>query len=545
MDLLTIKEYSILTFVITILVGGWKIFLMISSRLYIKKTKIATDRIVTPNPYIHLFRVILILSAIVLAFFALNKTKSDQIESVNEYNSADIFFLVDVSLSMNSIDIKPNRLKRFQDLMNYYLPKLKGNRLGIVVFAGQAFSYCPLTTDIPAVSDYISSLGIEMVGSKGSDLATAIEKLNKTLSKNSGTSDRIVVIVSDGEDHENKKIPNIDAKVIVWGVGTEEGGPIEYRDLESKKGGYVTSEGGLTDDQYSSQVIISKLNIMNLATIAENNNGEYYNISFDSEPGEKLIESIDKLKKAKIKTLESYQKEEGAFPFLFFALICLLVERTLFLFPKKNFDQSIKFLILIILFLNLNAVYAWELDPGGNATEKSLEFYNKQDYTKSLEELEKAKSYIGEDPKIDFNKIPNLYKQGKYAEAIKQAEKIVSNPSVADDMKSKSYFNMGNSYFRMGDKKNALNSYLKSLELNPNYLAAKKNIEHLGKETKQNAQNKEEEKKESKPEAEKKNSHSQNDKNKENADKIMEPFSNDSILKNKQGNQTNDNEKFW
>nr|WP_244934687.1 VWA domain-containing protein [Leptospira vanthielii] len=463
-------------------------------------------------------------------------------ESTKEFESADILFVVDVSLSMNAIDVKPSRLKRFQDLALRILPNLKGNRVGIVVFAGQSFSFCPLTSDITAVSDYIQALGVEMVGAKGTDLSLALERVNKIRKKNNNISSQITIIVSDGEDHENQNLPPIDGEVIVWGIGTPEGGFIEYRDPGTGRGGYVTMDAGISDSPTAPNLVTSIMNSERLKSIADQNNGTYYNISFKADGAYALLDTIQTVKKKKIQTIEHFKNEDGAHPFLITSFFFLVLERILNLFLQK-IPAGIYTALLLLLSLSWGKLEAWELDPGGNSIERGVKSYNNRNFNESQKEFAKAKDYIKDDPKLIYNESASAYQLGQYKEAKELSEKILTHPKADNDLKAKANFNLGNIYSKLGDKKNALKSYTKTLEIDPDYLAAKKNIEHLTKNSDQE-QNPKSNENEPKQGPTQKNKKENKKEEKSDAEKILDPFSQDSILKNKKGGSF-DNEKFW
>ncbi|TGL23244.1 VWA domain-containing protein [Leptospira levettii] len=450
---------------------------------------------------------------------------------------------------MNAIDVKPNRLKRFQDLILRTLPELKGNRIGIIVFAGQSFSFCPMTTDLSAVSDYIQSLGVEMVGTKGTNLAVALERVGKVRKKNQGIQSSVTVIVTDGEDHEKQSLPDLEKEVIVWGIGTEEGGPIEFRDPSTGKGGFVTYDSNLVDSPYGDNVIVSKLNKEYLEFLAEKYNGEYSNISFYPDGSSLLIDKVKMMKKNKIQRLEKFKNEDGAHPYLLLSLLFFLFERIFSIgIQKKSPLKMIALLFFLLLFQN--RIEAWELDPGGNAVERGVKSYQNQNFNESQKEFSNAKEYIQDDPRLLYNESASAYQLGKYKEAKELSEKILSHPKANSNLKSKANLTLGNIFSKLGQKENALNSYVESLKQNPNQLAAKKNIEHLTKKNQSNLNPSENQKQgngensnpsESKPQNDKTNPSKQKQ---SDIDRMFEPFSNDSILKNKRGGPI-DNEKFW
>ncbi|TGM45569.1 VWA domain-containing protein BatB [Leptospira vanthielii] len=537
-----ITTVSIFSIAIWVIIFSWKLYINIKANKYKEEHPNLKNRIYTGNTKIYLVRILCFLLSLIFAFYSLFKIKSTEMESTKEFESADILFVVDVSLSMNAIDVKPSRLKRFQDLALRILPNLKGNRVGIVVFAGQSFSFCPLTSDITAVSDYIQALGVEMVGAKGTDLSLALERVNKIRKKNNNISSQITIIVSDGEDHENQNLPPIDGEVIVWGIGTPEGGFIEYRDPGTGRGGYVTMDAGISDSPTAPNLVTSIMNSERLKSIADQNNGTYYNISFKADGAYALLDTIQTVKKKKIQTIEHFKNEDGAHPFLITSFFFLVLERILNLFLQK-IPAGIYTALLLLLSLSWGKLEAWELDPGGNSIERGVKSYNNRNFNESQKEFAKAKDYIKDDPKLIYNESASAYQLGQYKEAKELSEKILTHPKADNDLKAKANFNLGNIYSKLGDKKNALKSYTKTLEIDPDYLAAKKNIEHLTKNSDQE-QNPKSNENEPKQGPTQKNKKENKKEEKSDAEKILDPFSQDSILKNKKGGSF-DNEKFW
>ncbi|TGK83051.1 VWA domain-containing protein [Leptospira noumeaensis] len=538
----SIATTAILVISIWILVFSGKLYLNIKANSFRIQNPNLRNRIFTANTKIYIIRIVCLLLSLSFAFYSLFKIKSTEVESVKEFESADILFVVDVSLSMNTTDVSPNRLKRFQDLALRILPNLKGNRLGIIVFAGQSFSFCPLTTDIAAVSDYIQALGVEMVGSKGTNLSLALERLNKIRKKNNHVTSQITVVVSDGEDHENQTLPPIEGEVIVWGIGTEEGGFIEYRDPGTGRGGYVTKDAGISNSQTDSNLVISKMNVERLESIANQNHGTYYDVSLYADGAYALLDIVQTAKKKKIQSIERFKNEDGAHPFLIASIIFLFLERISNLFLQK-LPKGIYKILFILLLLRVSHLEAWELDPGGNSIERGAKAYEQKKYTESQKEFEKAKEYIPDDPRLFYNESATAYQEGRYKEAIGIAEKILTHPKSGNDLKAKTHFSLGNIYSKLGDKKNALKSYSKTLEIDPNHLSAKKNIEHLTKK-RESSQSQNPNNTEPKPNKPQEEQNKNRKEEKSDAERILDPFSQDSILKNKKGGYS-DNEKFW
>ncbi|XDD44551.1 VWA domain-containing protein [Leptospira sp. WS60.C2] len=549
METNSIIYFGFITLLLGIFISGIKLFVNFKAKQFTKENVSIKGRLSLANSILLLIRSICFLLALIFAALSLYKVKPIDVEATKEFESTDILFVVDVSLSMYATDVKPNRLKRFQDLSLRLLPDLKGNRIGIIVFAGQSFSFCPMTSDLSAVSDYIQSLSVEMVGTKGTNLAVALERVGKVRKKNQSFQSTITVIVTDGEDHEKQTLPNIEGEVMVWGIGTEEGGPIEFREPNSGKGGFVTYDSNLVDSPYGDNVIVSKLNRELLEAMAERYNGSYDNVSFYPDGAYRLVETVKTLKKNKIQRLEKFKKEDGAHPFLLLSFLFMFLERILSI--GIQIKSPLKALLLFFtLLIYQNTLEAWELDPGGNAIQRGTKSYYEKNYKESEKEFSTAKEYIQDDPRLLYNESANAYQLGKYKEAKELSDKILSHPKADQDLKSKAHMTFGNIYSKLGERENALKSYMESLKQNPNQISAKKNIEHLTKKQRSN-QNKGESQgqggnqNENPPSSQNKKEEKGNPRQSQSEiDRIFEPFSQDSILKNKRGGSL-DNEKFW
>ncbi len=534
-------------FILILITGIVKLYLLKKIQYFIKNKTSLQQKFPLPNLILVTLSFVLILLSISLAYLALFQTKPNEAEISSSQNSVDILFLIDVSLSMNATDVYPSRLKRVQDVLLRIAPDLVGNRVGVVVFAGGAFSFCPMTSDMTAFSDYINSLGVDIVGRKGTDMAAAFDKANKILSSSKVLKNRIVVLVSDGENHESNQFSKLDSELQVWGVGTEQGGSIYFGDENSKSAGYVTIYGGLTNSEKSTDLLISKLNENTLRTIAETNNGTYYDLSYESLGAYRLLDKILEMKKNQTILLQKIRKEDGAEIFLILAVLCLFIERLLRLFFYVRPPMTI---LLIIFLISGRSVYAWDLDPGGNRIKEGVKLYEEKNYKDSELKLQEAEEYFENDSRLKFNQANNDYKLGKYAEAIQKNNEVISDANQGNDIKSKAHYNNGNAYFKLNDLKSAQKSYEEALALNPNHEAAKINLELLRKknpnEQNQNPEKKEKSKPNSNPKNESEKQSQKNQSQKDNADRMMDNFSPDSILKKKSPNGgRNDNEKFW
>ncbi|OCC29825.1 Protein BatB [Leptospira interrogans serovar Canicola] len=229
-----------------------------------------------------LVRILLIFAVLVCVFFAGLKTEMKDEKKEESFKGVDILFLVDVSLSMQAIDSSPTRLAKFKEVLLRMLPSLSGNRFGMIVFAGSPFLYCPMTTDVSAFSDYVRGLDVDMVGDRGTDLSQAFTKAEALLRSEKVFRNRILILVTDGEDQNDPQAISFPASFQVWAAGTESGGPIVYNDENSGLNGFLLKDGTLTSNSNSPGIIHSKMNRTFLKNLADKKRRKFLFTGFKS-----------------------------------------------------------------------------------------------------------------------------------------------------------------------------------------------------------------------------------------------------------------------
>jgi len=219
-------------------------------------------------------KLIFILLGIASLILALANPKiGTKMETVKR-EGVDIVFAVDVSKSMLAEDIAPNRLEKAKRLVSEIINQLASDRIGIIAYAGQAFPQLPITTDYGAAKMFLQNMNTDMLSSQGTAIDQAIE-LATTYYDDEEQTNRVLFIISDGEDHSEGKVASVveDAtnegiRVFTIGVGKIKGAPIPL-----KRNGIVES---LKKDSQG-EVVITKLNEVVLQEIADEGNGEYIN----------------------------------------------------------------------------------------------------------------------------------------------------------------------------------------------------------------------------------------------------------------------------
>ena len=240
-----------------------------------------------------------------------------------ERKGVDLVFALDVSESMNAPDIKPTRLAKAKAEMSQLISQLKGDRVGIIVFAGASHLYLPLTTDYEAANLFIDAIDTKMIRTQGTALATALTTgINAFLQD----SDKhpVLVLISDGEDHEGQAVAVAEkaAKsgmvIHAVGIGSEKGSLIPVVDDK----GHPTGEYK-RDSQ--GKLVTSKLNESILREIARAGNGIYVRFDNTLANYRKLLKAIDSMEKETISTHQFSEFENRYRGFAYVALVLMLM----------------------------------------------------------------------------------------------------------------------------------------------------------------------------------------------------------------------------
>ena len=255
---------------------------------------------------------------------------SEEVKSKQKMNN--VIFLLDVSNSMNAQDVEPNRLDEAKNIIINTMGKMKNDKVGIVVFAGEARSIMPLTTDFQTAETYLGGVETSIVKIQGTDYLRAMQTVVDKF-RNIPKGARQVVLLSDGEDNEGNEKPaaKLAAKegisVVTVGIGSEEGAPIpEY--VFGQLMGYKTDING--------QTVISKRENVALKNIADQTKGSYVDGNNLENATTQIIDGLRKSASSSESMVKSnnaihyYQYFLGVSIF-FFMLIFLLN-------PKRDFN---------------------------------------------------------------------------------------------------------------------------------------------------------------------------------------------------------------
>lgn len=252
--------------------------------------------------------------------------------------SVDVLIALDISNSMYAEDVPPSRLERAKKFAENLVEKLKGERIGLVFFAGSAYLQMPMTTDYAAAELFLRSASPELAPSQGTAIGEAVNVARRAFQVGGeNKSHKALVIITDGEDHDGEAIAAAESAreegVIQFtvGVGTPEGGfiPIDLGGRED----YKRDENG--------QPIRSRLNEAMLADLATKGGGTYMHISEgDVAVSEALQSRIDQLEKQELE-VQAFSSYNSYFQYFVFIGLALLVADWLVSWRKSKRENRI------------------------------------------------------------------------------------------------------------------------------------------------------------------------------------------------------------
>ena len=312
--------------VIFLLVFWWK------KRMQRTFSDAALLKKLTPNSSTFKNTLKLIFLVVGIAFLVIGLTNpkmGTKLKTVKR-EGVDVVFALDVSKSMLAEDIAPNRLEKSKQIISKIIDKLGSDRVGIIVYAGNSYPLLPITTDHGAANMFLQNANPDMVSSQGTAINEALE-LAKTYYNNDEQTNRFLIIISDGEDHQEEtkqvaqNLANEGVKIYTIGVGTEKGGPIPMR-LNGSMIGYKKDNKGET--------VISKRVPKVLQGIADASDGSYIDGNVTDNPVDKIANIIANAEKNEFETKQFSDYKDQFQWFLALGLLFLVID--IFLFDKKT-----------------------------------------------------------------------------------------------------------------------------------------------------------------------------------------------------------------
>ena len=263
----------------------------------------------------------------VLVFVIAGPQFGSKLESVKK-QGVEVMIALDISNSMLAKDISPNRLEKSKQILSKLIDDLSNDKVGLIVFAGDAYTQLPITTDYSSAKMFLSGINPNMISSQGTAIGSAIQLASRSFSPDK-SSDKAIIVITDGENHEGdavemaKQVAEKGIKVDVIGIGSPEGVPIP----ESEQ-----SNDFKKDNQ--GNVVISKLNETMGHQIAEAGKGIYVRADNTNNALRALLNEVRKMKKTDLESKVYSEYDEQFQSLAWFVLILLLAD--IFILDRKN-----------------------------------------------------------------------------------------------------------------------------------------------------------------------------------------------------------------
>ncbi len=426
----------------------------------------------------------LALLSIALLFLAIGMARPQlgAILKEKEIKGAEIMVVLDVSNSMLAEDYSPNRLERAKLAISKLVDELQGDRIGLIIFAGESFVQLPITSDYVSAKIFLNSITTESVPVQGTALGEAIRTAIRGFTSESEHS-RAIILITDGENHEDDPVAaardavDMGARVFCIGVGSPEGKPIPM-------------DGDLLKDK-DGNIVVTRLDEQTLRDIASAGQGLYVragNTEFGLNP---VIDEIRTLQDKEFQSVVFEEFDEQYMYFFAIALVFLLLE--FFMSDTRNrrslFGRSGKTLAVLAAVMVLSpAVLSAQSD-------RSEVRAGNRDFKKGMyreAEIDYKRALIADSASVTakYNLGNALYKAESYNEAELYFKDLGDTLKNLSPSKASDYFhNSGNLALKQKKYQEAVEAFKESLRLEPDNFETKSNLAYAQKMLKDQQKN--------------------------------------------------------
>ena len=424
----------------------------------------------------------LLLTALALMIVMLARPQMGTRISHEKRTGIETVIALDISNSMLAEDVSPSRLDRAKMMIENLVDDFTNDKIGLIVFAGDAFVQLPITSDFVSAKMFLNSIEPSMIETQGTDIAAAVTMATHSFTQEEGVG-KAIIVITDGEDHEGGALEaaqdakDKDMRVYVLGVGSTKGAPIPI----SGTNDYMRDNRGET--------VMSALNEEMCKQVAEAGGGAYIHVGNNSSAQDQLNHELDKLAKKEISSTvysdydEQFQAVGILVLLLLIAEICILEIKNqrlgkLHLFSRKKTAT----LLLLLITVGAQAQSDRDYIRQGNKQFRAGKYAEAEvDYRKAIEKN-------GKNSQAAYNLGNALLAQKKDSAAIEQfqtAAKLEGNPR----RRSFVYHNIGvicQGHQMYGE---AIEAYKEALRNNPNDDETRYNLELCKRQQKQQQQN--------------------------------------------------------
>ena len=405
----------------------------------------------------------ILMLALACLIIAAARPQYGQSERVEKRQGIEVMIALDISNSMLAEDVAPSRLDRAKQMLSKLIDNMSDDKVGLVVFAGEAYTQLPITADYVSAKMFLQHITPSLIQTQGTAIGAAINTSIRGFGGEEGKASRAIILITDGENHEKgateaaQKAAELGIHVHVIGIGKPEGSPIP-----------IAGTGEFRKDRQGN-VVITHLNEDMCREIAQAGKGFYVRCDNTNTAYRALEQELDKLAKQEIETTTFTDYNEQYQSFAILALLLLVVE--FFIFPRKNKVLSrwnifrTPAAVAVLLILSAPA-FAQKESPD---IRKGNRQYVDSNYVDAELHYKRALEKNDQSVPANYNIGCAYFKDGKYqeaAEAFEQTSKLI-DPEKDHEKAADNYHNLGNSYFAQGQFDKAIEAYKQSLRIRP------------------------------------------------------------------------------
>ena len=270
----------------------------------------------------------LLMVALVLLIIAAARPQYGQQEKTVKRQGIEVMVALDISNSMLAEDVAPNRLDRAKQMLSKMIDNMTDDKVGLVVFAGEAFTQLPITCDYVSAKMFLNTISPKLISTQGTAIGAALQTAIRSFGSQESDAGRAIILITDGENHEDdatavaKQAQELGIQVFVIGIGKPEGSPIPVPGTND----YIKDRSG--------QVVVSRLNEEMCQEIAQAGKGAYVRCDNTNTAMRALQQELERIATTDLETTVYADYNEQYQSFLLIALLLLVID--FFILMRQN-----------------------------------------------------------------------------------------------------------------------------------------------------------------------------------------------------------------
>ena len=270
----------------------------------------------------------LLIVALALLIVAAARPQYGQQEKTVKRQGIEVMVALDISNSMLAEDVAPNRLDRAKQMLSKMIDNMTDDKVGLVVFAGEAFTQLPITCDYVSAKMFLNTISPKLIPTQGTAIGAALQTAIRSFGSQESDAGRAIILITDGENHEDdatsvaKQAQELGIQVFVIGIGKPEGSPIPVPGTND----YIKDRSG--------QVVVSRLNEEMCQEIAQAGKGAYVRCDNTNTAMRALQQELDRIATTDLETTVYADYNEQYQSFLLIALLLLVID--FFILMRQN-----------------------------------------------------------------------------------------------------------------------------------------------------------------------------------------------------------------